>query len=76
MIFCLAVAPVCRRLNQYGHVESFNGRMRDELNESLFFGLGTLRDLPDREALEDAGLLSKEKLLAGIPQAGGRMSRL
>ena len=31
----------------------------------LEFGLYTLRDLPDREALEDAGLLSKEKLLAG-----------
>jgi segregation and condensation protein B len=31
----------------------------------LEFGLGTLRDLPDIEALEDAGLLSKEKLLAG-----------
>jgi chromosome segregation and condensation protein ScpB len=31
----------------------------------LEFGLATLRDLPDREALEDAGLLSKEKLLAG-----------
>lgn len=30
----------------------------------LEFGLETLRDLPDREALEDAGLLSKEKLLA------------
>ncbi len=29
----------------------------------LEFGLDTLRDLPDREALEDAGLLSKEKLL-------------
>ncbi len=29
------------------------------------FGLDTLRDLPDLEALEDAGLLSKEKLLAG-----------
>ncbi len=29
------------------------------------FGLETLRDLPDFEALEDAGLLSKEKLLAG-----------
>lgn len=28
------------------------------------FGLDTLRDLPDFEALEDAGLLSKEKLLA------------
>ncbi|EHK53328.1 hypothetical protein MAXJ12_30862, partial [Mesorhizobium alhagi CCNWXJ12-2] len=25
----------------------------------------SLRDLPDAEALEDAGLLSKEKLLAG-----------
>lgn len=29
------------------------------------FGLDMLRDLPDFEALEDAGLLSKEKLLAG-----------
>ncbi|RWI57172.1 MAG: SMC-Scp complex subunit ScpB [Mesorhizobium sp.] len=29
------------------------------------FGFDTLRDLPDMEALEDAGLLSKEKLLAG-----------
>ena len=29
------------------------------------YGLDTLRDLPDMEALEDAGLLSKEKLLAG-----------
>jgi segregation and condensation protein B len=29
------------------------------------FGFDTLRDLPDIEALEDAGLLSKEKLLAG-----------
>lgn len=29
------------------------------------FGFGTLRDLPDMEALEDAGLLSKEKMLAG-----------
>jgi segregation and condensation protein B len=36
----------------------------------LEFGLGTLRDLPDFEALDDAGLLSKEKLLAGaIPVA-------
>ena len=36
----------------------------------LEFGLDTLRDLPDWEALEDAGLLSKEKLLAGdIPVA-------
>lgn len=31
----------------------------------LEFDLDTLRDLPDFEALEDAGLLSKEKLLAG-----------
>jgi segregation and condensation protein B len=31
----------------------------------LEFGLDTLRDLPDFEALEDAGLLSKEKLLEG-----------
>lgn len=31
----------------------------------LEFGLNTLRDLPDFEALEDAGLLSREKLLAG-----------
>jgi chromosome segregation and condensation protein ScpB len=40
----------------------------------LAFGLDTLRDLPDFEALEDAGLLSKEKLLAGnipIGAAGG-----
>jgi len=29
------------------------------------YGFDTLRDLPDMEALEDAGLLSKEKLLAG-----------
>ena len=29
------------------------------------FGLGTLRQLPDFEALEDAGLVSKEKLTAG-----------
>lgn len=29
------------------------------------FGLETLRDLPDYEALEDAGLLSKERALAG-----------
>ncbi|PBB90300.1 segregation and condensation protein B [Mesorhizobium sp. WSM3864] len=29
------------------------------------FGLDTLRQLPDFEALEDAGLLSREKLLAG-----------
>ncbi|RWK19450.1 MAG: segregation and condensation protein B, partial [Mesorhizobium sp.] len=37
------------------------------------FGLDTLRQLPDFEALEDAGLLSKEKLLAGdIPTGLGR----
>ena len=29
------------------------------------FGLDTLRDLPDFEALEDAGLLSRERVLAG-----------
>lgn len=29
------------------------------------FGFDTLRDLPDFEALEDAGLLSKDKLLGG-----------
>lgn len=29
------------------------------------FGFNTLRDLPDMEMLEDAGLLSKDKLLAG-----------
>lgn len=29
------------------------------------FGFQTLRNLPDFEALEDAGMLSKEKLLAG-----------
>jgi len=36
----------------------------------LEFDLGTLRDMPDLEALEDAGLLSKEKLLAGDIPAG------
>ncbi|RWE22356.1 MAG: SMC-Scp complex subunit ScpB [Mesorhizobium sp.] len=34
------------------------------------FGFDTLRQLPDFEALEDAGLLSKEKLLAGGIPAG------
>jgi chromosome segregation and condensation protein ScpB len=35
------------------------------------FGFNTLRDLPDMEMLEDAGLLSKDKLLAGdMPIAG------
>ncbi|MCT4475430.1 hypothetical protein N3929_27410, partial [Bosea sp. SSUT22] len=29
------------------------------------FGFETLRDLPDFEKLEDAGLLSKDRLLAG-----------
>ena len=40
----------------------------------LEFGLDTLRDLPDFEALEDAGLLSKEKLLAGdvMPEFSSR----
>ncbi|MAM93330.1 MULTISPECIES: SMC-Scp complex subunit ScpB [Parvibaculum] len=42
-------------------------------NEFLsHFGFDTLRDLPDMEALEDAGLLSKEKLLAGEIPIGGR----
>ena len=36
------------------------------------FGFDTLRDLPDMEALEDAGLLSKQKLLAGEIPIGGR----
>ena len=31
----------------------------------LQFGLDTLRDLPDFEALEDAGLLSRDRLFAG-----------
>jgi hypothetical protein len=31
----------------------------------MHFGFETLRDLPDIEMLEDAGLLSKDKLLAG-----------
>lgn len=35
------------------------------------FGFDTLRDLPDIEMLEDAGLLSKEKLLADVPGALG-----
>lgn len=29
------------------------------------FGFDSLRDLPDMEMLQEAGLLSKEKLLAG-----------
>lgn len=39
----------------------------------LEFGLETLHDLPDFEALEDAGSLSKEKLLAGtiLAELGG-----
>ncbi|WP_352663804.1 hypothetical protein [Mesorhizobium sp. M0621] len=42
----------------------------------LEFGLDTLRDLPDFEALEDAGLLSKEKLLAGdIPVGGSDLTK-
>lgn len=36
------------------------------------YGFDTLRDLPDMEALEDAGLLSKDRLLAGdIPTGFG-----
>ena len=44
----------------------------------LEFGLETLRDLPDREALEDAGLLSKEKLQAGdiMPAFAGGQEEL
>jgi segregation and condensation protein B len=39
------------------------------------FGFDTLRDLPDIEALEDAGLLSKNKLLAGdIPLVGSDLN--
>lgn len=41
------------------------------------FGFDTLRDLPEMEALEDAGLLSKDRLLAGDLMTfgfGGRMS--
>jgi hypothetical protein len=30
------------------------------------FGFDTLRDLPDIEQVEEAGLLSKQKLLAGV----------
>ena len=40
----------------------------------LEFGLDTLLDLPDMEALEDAGLLSKDRLLAGdFPIVGGEL---
>ncbi|MDX8456777.1 SMC-Scp complex subunit ScpB [Mesorhizobium sp. VK9D] len=41
------------------------------------FGLDTLRQLPDFEALEDAGLLSKEKLLAGdiMPEFSDRYGK-
>jgi chromosome segregation and condensation protein ScpB len=36
------------------------------------FGLDTLRELPDIEQLEEAGLLSKDKLLAGeLPESFG-----
>ena len=35
------------------------------------FGFDTLRDLPDMEALEDAGLLSKEKLCASDLRPAG-----
>ena len=37
------------------------------------FGLATLRDLPDMEKLEDAGLLNKEKLLADVSGALGML---
>jgi segregation and condensation protein B len=40
--------------------------MFDALKQFLsHFGFDTLRDLPDMEQLEEAGLLSKQKLLAG-----------
>ena len=36
------------------------------------FGLDTLRDLPDIERLEEAGLLTKDKLVAGeLPESFG-----
>ncbi|TIL80226.1 MAG: segregation and condensation protein B, partial [Mesorhizobium sp.] len=35
------------------------------------FGFETLRDLPDMEKLEDAGLLDKAKLLADLSGAMG-----
>jgi len=37
------------------------------------FGFDTLRDLPDMEKLEDAGLLNKENLLADVPGAPGML---
>ncbi|WP_026221493.1 SMC-Scp complex subunit ScpB [Ancylobacter sp. FA202] len=45
------------------------------------FGFDTLRDLPDMEALEDAGLLSKDRLLAGefplgMMEGGGEVEEL
>ncbi|AZO32386.1 SMC-Scp complex subunit ScpB [Mesorhizobium sp. M1B.F.Ca.ET.045.04.1.1] len=40
------------------------------------FGFDTLRQLPDFEALEDAGLLSKEKLLAGEIPVGLEVTQL
>jgi hypothetical protein len=47
-------------------------RSSHALNEAFLphFGLDTLRNLPDFRALEDARLLSKEKLLAGDIAAG------
>lgn len=35
------------------------------------FGLATLRDLPDIEALEDAGLLSRKAMAADVPLGAG-----
>lgn len=40
------------------------------------FGLETLRDLPDMEALEDAGMLGRERQLATVPKSPGTMKRL
>lgn len=45
-------------------------RVADAPTFLAHFGFNTLRDLPDTDALEDAGFLSKEQLLAGeIPLA-------
>ena len=55
VLMCIAYfQPITR-----GELSSFSGK---EVSRDL---IGHLRDLPDFEALEDAGLLSKEKLLAG-----------
>jgi putative transposase len=54
---------------RYGYVESFNGRMRDELlNESLFFGLGHARSAIS-EWLDDLQHIPAV-LVARIPDPG------